>query len=111
MKLLVRSAQILDPGSRWNGKVCDLLIEDGLIRSIHLSSKNSVALKTKGTEVYDAKGQYLSPGWFDMRVNFNDPGYEHKEDIFTGCEAAAEGGFTGVACLPSTNPPVHNKGQ
>ena len=44
-----------------------------------------------------------------MRANFFDPGYEQKEDIFTGCEAAKAGGFTGVALLPNTNPPIQSK--
>jgi dihydroorotase len=110
MKLQIRSAKVIDPYSPHNGKVCDLLLDDGVVRSVNLSGKKS-GETPKGAKVYEAAGQFISPGWFDMRVNFSDPGFEHKEDILSGCEAAAQGGFTGVATLPSTNPPVQSKGQ
>ncbi|MEO1022708.1 MAG: dihydroorotase [Bacteroidota bacterium] len=57
----------------------------------------------------DAKGCYVSPGWMDMHVHLREPGYEHKETIKTGCEAAAFGGFTAVACMPNTNPATHTR--
>ncbi|MCL4161252.1 UNVERIFIED_CONTAM: hypothetical protein GTU68_031419, partial [Idotea baltica] len=51
----------------------------------------------------------VSMGWFDMRANFNDPGYEHKEELNSGLKAAAVGGFTSVALLPNTNPCIETK--
>jgi dihydroorotase len=45
----------------------------------------------------------------DMHVHLREPGYEHKETIETGCRAAAFGGFTEVACMPNTNPPIHTR--
>lgn len=60
-------------------------------------------------EVHDGSGSYLSPGWMDMHVHLREPGYEHKETIETGCRAAAFGGFTEVACMPNTNPPIHTR--
>ena len=62
-----------------------------------------------GEESHDADGAYLSAGWMDMHVHLREPGYEHKETIQTGCEAAAFGGFTEVACMPNTNPPIHTR--
>lgn len=58
---------------------------------------------------HDFDGAYLSPGWMDMHVHLREPGYEHKETIETGCRAAAFGGFTEVACMPNTNPPIHTR--
>jgi dihydroorotase len=55
------------------------------------------------------KGAYVSPGWMDMHVHLREPGFEHKETIETGCAAAAFGGFTAVACMPNTNPPIHTR--
>ena len=46
------------------------------------------------------------PGLFDMHVHFRDPGLTYKEDIITGANAAKAGGFTGVACMPNTKPPI-----
>jgi len=48
------------------------------------------------------------PSLFDMHVHFRDPGFTHKEDILTGANSALAGGFTGVACMPNTNPPIDN---
>ena len=41
-----------------------------------------------------------------MHVHFREPGQEHKETIETGARAAAFGGFTAVACMPNTEPPI-----
>jgi len=60
-------------------------------------------------ESHDATGAYLSGGWMDMHVHLREPGYEHKETIKSGCASAAFGGFTEVACMPNTNPPIHTR--
>jgi dihydroorotase len=57
----------------------------------------------------DFGGAFVSPGWMDMHVHLREPGFEHKETIISGCKAAAFGGFTAVACMPNTNPPVHTR--
>lgn len=54
--------------------------------------------------VLDMEGKTAFPGLVDMHVHLRDPGFTHKEDVFTGCEAAAAGGVTAVACMPNTNP-------
>ena len=104
MNILIKQATIVDPNSPHNGKKQDILIEKGRITSIRKQ------IPSKGKVI---KGDHLhvSPGWFDMQVNFKDPGFEHKEDVFSGCMAAAQGGFTGVACMPGTNPPLHTKSE
>jgi dihydroorotase len=43
-----------------------------------------------------------------MHVHFRDPGNTEKEDIESGVESAANGGFTGILCMPNTKPPVDN---
>ena len=60
-------------------------------------------------EVFEAGGSYISPGWMDMHVHLREPGFEHKETIETGTRAATTGGFTSVACMPNTNPPIHTR--
>ena len=57
-----------------------------------------------GDAILDAGGKVLLPGLVDMHVHLRDPGFTHKEDILTGCEAAAAGGVTTVACMPNTKP-------
>lgn len=107
MKILIRAAVIVDPSSKHNGKEIDILIEDGIIKQI--AKPGSIKEKTNKTIEHD--GLHISPGWFDMRVNFREPGYEYKEDLISGCNAAAAGGFTGVLVMPSTHPPVHTKSE
>lgn len=82
----------------------DVRISDGTITEIgsDLNPKDNEAS-------HDADGAYLSGGWMDMHVHLREPGYEHKETIETGCRAAAFGGFTEVACMPNTNPPIHTR--
>ncbi|MEQ9308433.1 MAG: dihydroorotase [Balneolaceae bacterium] len=82
----------------------DLRIEDGIIQEIG----EGIKLKD-GEELHDFKGAYVSPGWMDMHIHLREPGYEHKETIKTGTDAAAFGGFTAVACMPNTNPATHTR--
>ncbi|MEK9831680.1 MAG: dihydroorotase [Rhodospirillaceae bacterium] len=59
-----------------------------------------------GAEIIDCAGAVLSPGLVDMRVDFCEPGNEHKEDIESGSRAAAAGGVTAVITLPDTDPAI-----
>ncbi|MBS1523184.1 MAG: dihydroorotase [Bacteroidetes bacterium] len=104
MNLLIKSATISDPGSPFNQQVVDVLIEKGHITKI-------APTITSDHEIFDAKGKYLAPGFFDLNCNIGELGLETKEDLHTGTQAAAAGGFTGVALMPNTQPPVHSKAE
>ena len=104
MKLLIRSAQVLDPKSTFNNSQVDILIDNGKI--VKIDSE----IMEVDVEVFEAQGSIVSPGWIDMRAIFYDPGEEHKEDLDTGREAAAAAGFTQTMLLPNTKPVVDNKG-
>lgn len=108
MKLRLSQVLICDPASGFNGKVCDLLIEEGIIQSIELSATGKINTP-KGYKELSLKGKMLSPGLTDLRADFSDPGFEYNETIETGSAAAIKGGFTTVAILPSTQPPRDNK--
>lgn len=98
--LLIQHGTLLDPETGETRRA-DLLIRDGAIARIADGIEPE-----DGVRVYDASGKTVSPGWFDMHVHFREPGQEHKETIQTGVRAAAFGGFTGVACMPNTDPPI-----
>ena len=101
--LLLRGGTLLDPETGATEAV-DLLIRDGTI------AERGPALAPDGdVPVYDASGAHVSPGWMDMHVHLREPGFEHKETIATGTRAAAAGGFTAVACMPNTEPPIHTR--
>jgi len=104
MNLLIKSAIIVDPNSPFNKKVADILIKNGTITDI----ANNIEADA---EVFDAKGKQVSPGFFDLNCNIGELGLETKEDLQTGTKAAAAGGFTGIALMPNTQPPVHSKAE
>lgn len=106
MNILIKSATIIDSKSPYNGKAMDVLIENGIIKSIQTKIASA-----KNVKVIEAKNLHLSAGWLDMQVSFCDPGFEHQEDLNSGINAAVAGGFTGVAIVSSTNPPIHSKGD
>ena len=103
MKVLIKKTTVVDPNSDWNGKKADVLIENGII------SKIDGSIDDQEAEIIDFDNLHISPGWFDLHVNFREPGHEYKEDLLTGIDAAIAGGFTGVALMPSTSPPISNK--
>ncbi len=105
MNVLIKQAKIICPSSSFHNKTVDVLIENGTITEI---KKN---ISTNGVKTVEADDLMLSIGWMDMQVNLCDPGYEHKEDLESGLKAAAAGGFTGIALVSGTNPPLHNKAQ
>ena len=101
--LLLRGGTLLRPEPKIT-QSADLLIRDGMIAEIGDN------LEVDGdVPEYDASGKFISPGWMDMHVHFREPGYEHKETIATGSRAALAGGFTDVACMPNTDPPIHTR--
>jgi dihydroorotase len=104
MNLLIKSATIVDPNSPFNQQVADILIKNGTITEIAKDIKTDVT-------VFDATGKYLSPGFFDLNCNIGELGLESKENLQTGTAAAAAGGFTGIALMPNTQPPVHSKAE
>ncbi len=105
--LLIQSATILDPQSKYDGKVSDVLVINGTISEVGKGLK----APDKNTITVSAKGQYLSAGFFDLNASFGDPGLETREDISTGSAAAAAGGYTGLALMPNTQPPIHSKAE
>ncbi|MDX5319498.1 MAG: dihydroorotase, partial [Bacteroidota bacterium] len=104
-QILIKQVRIIDPQSPFHQQVCDLLVSNGTIESI----ANSIS--SNASQVIDASGYCLSPGWVDMRANFQDPGFEYKEDLRSGASAAQAGGFTAVGVLPETLPILQSKSE
>ncbi len=85
-----------------NDFIADIYIADGKIKHVADSIEMKADIEIDGT------GLAVMPSFFDMHVHFRDPGFTHKEDVITGCNAALAGGVTGVLCMPNTKPPVDN---
>ncbi len=96
-KLLIKGAKVIDPANGLDD-ILDLLIIDGRI------AKLAPNLKVEDAEIIQAVGLVCAPGLVDMHVHLRDPGQTQKEDIESGCCAAAAGGVTSIACMPNTTP-------
>ncbi|MGN0498559.1 MAG: dihydroorotase [Acutalibacteraceae bacterium] len=93
MDITIKNVRIIDPANDTD-KISDLYIAGGKIAD--LPSDDSIVL--------DGSGLVAAPGLVDMHVHLRDPGYTDKEDILTGCCAAAAGGVTSLLAMPNTNP-------
>ena len=96
--LLLRGGRVVDP-SQGIDRIDDVLVRDGLVVAIGPA-------ETGADEMIDATGLIVAPGLVDMHVHLREPGREEDETIETGTRAAVAGGFTSVACIPNTEPPV-----
>jgi len=96
-RLLIKNGRVIDPASGHDG-VADVWIEDGVIKGV------GAGLTAAGSEVIDATGLIVAPGFIDMHVHLREPGFEHAETIESGSRAAAAGGFTSICPMPNTKP-------
>jgi len=96
-------ARLIDPQINLDA-VQDIIIESGRIAHIGKFPANWQGERIK------AAGNIICPGFFDMHTHLREPGFEHKESVLSGCLAAAAGGFTGVACMPNTDPAIDTPG-
>ncbi len=97
--ILIKHGRVVDPASALDD-VRDVLIDDGVISHVgHVDSADAA-------HVIQADGMIVVPGLVDTRVELREPGFEEDETIESGLTAAVAGGFTTVACLPNTDPPL-----
>ena len=101
MTILIKNGRVIDPATKTD-EVLDVLIEDGIIVK---KEKNS---KAKADKKIDATGCFVMPGFIDMHVHLRDPGFNDKETVETGAQAAARGGYTTIFAMPNTRPVVDN---
>ena len=105
-EIILRKVTVVDPGGPHHDSTVDILVRDGVIVKVgeRVSSK-----EVKGVREVKMDGLHASPGWVDLRAHFRDPGEEWKQGITNGLDAAAAGGFTAVAVLPSTEPVIDDR--
>ncbi len=105
MKVLIKNAVIVAPGSPTHGKNSDIFIEDGIIARI------AESIELDADKVISENNLHVSIGWMDCFADFGEPGGEHRETMANGLNAAAAGGFTSVMLVPNTDPVTDNKSQ
>jgi dihydroorotase len=96
--LLIRGGRVIDPSQKLDA-VGDVLLREGRVAEVAPPG----AIKDV-SDVFDARGLVVAPGFIDLHVHLREPGQTYKESIHTGTEAAAAGGFTSVCCMPNTSP-------
>ena len=102
MSLLVKNARILDPARKLD-VLGSLLVVEGVVTAIGAEAERD-PLAVAATEIIDAGGLLLTPGFIDLHVHFREPGQTRKESIETGSRAAVAGGFTSVCAMANTRP-------
>jgi len=105
--LCIRGGRVLDP-ARGIDRAQDLWIQDGRIAGLGEDAPADVR-GSRATEVIQVQGAVICPGLVDIHVHLREPGQEEKETIETGTRAAARGGFTTIACMPNTTPPLDER--
>jgi len=98
--LLIKNGRVVDPASKRDAAL-DVLLDGEKIKEVGSTGKIPVP---EDTEVFDASGLIVAPGFIDIHVHLREPGQESSETIETGTRAAARGGFTAVCCMPNTKP-------
>jgi len=106
MKILIKNAYIVDDRSPYHRTRQALFINNGTIQQIDQAIE-----PTEDMHLIEGDDLNVSNGLFDMRVDFADPGYEYREDLNSGMNAAIAGGFTSVGLLPATAPLLSTKSQ
>ena len=99
MDILLQNCRIVDPVTDRDESGLDIEILSGVITAIGKKLKSKAKAR-------DLHGALVAPGFFDMHVHLREPGQEYKETVETGTRAAASGGFTGICCMPNTDPPI-----
>lgn len=96
--VLIKNGRVIDPSQQLD-RVTNVLLRDGRVAGYDVAEDGQDV-------VIDAAGKIVSPGLIDMHVHLREPGREEDETIKTGTAAALAGGFTSIACIPNTEPPI-----
>ncbi|MBU3143557.1 dihydroorotase family protein [Clostridium sp. CF012] len=94
MELLIKNARVIDCSQDF---ISDVYINSGIIYEIGKKLE-------KDCEVIDGEGYILAPSFVDIHSHFREPGYTYKEDLLSGSQAAARGGYTAVNLMANTKP-------
>lgn len=105
MQRLFKKLTIVDESSPYHNTTKDILVSNQTIEAIEDN------IETNNAEITTISNAFISQGWVDVFANFNDPGFEQKETLQSGANAALHGGYTTAFTLPNSNPCIDTKAQ
>lgn len=100
--LIFRGVRAIDP-SRELDSVLDVVVERGTITRVGPDAAAAL-VDAPAARVVDGAGKWLLPAFVDLHAHLREPGYEYKEDVHSGLNAAAAGGYAHVCVMPNTRP-------
>ncbi len=100
--LLIKNGRVLNPATKLDAAM-DVLIDGEGIAEVAATGTISAG-GARDTDIFDAAGLIVAPGFIDIHAHLREPGQENSETIKTGTKSAARGGFTAVCCMPNTRP-------
>src|SRR5437016_9198458 len=105
MRIRVSGGRVLDPAQGVD-EVVDVVIDDGRVAGF--------VAGTEGGDFdlhIDARNLVVAPGFVDLHTHLREPGFEDKETVASGGQAAVAGGFTTICCMPNTHPTLDTAGD
>ena len=103
MSTLIKNGHLVDVEADRDGMFDIYINDEGKVEKV--GEKGSLdGFVKENTNIIEATGKYVLPGFIDLHVHFREPGGEYKETVKTGSMAAARGGYTTVVTMPNTKP-------
>src|SRR5688500_3938859 len=100
--LVLRNVRAVDPSVSLDAEV-DIVVERGRITRLGRDAGRDPSASERA-RVIDGQGHLVLPAFVDLHAHLREPGYEYKEDIASGLDAAAAGGYAHVCAMPNTRP-------
>jgi len=97
-KTLIKNATLAD------GRICDVLIENGVIQAVASSLSDADAT------IFDASSMILMSGLVDLHTHLREPGKEDSETVLTGSRAGVKGGYVALSAMANTSPVADTAG-
>jgi dihydroorotase len=100
--LIFRQVRAIDPGIGLD-QVVDVVVENGRISRVDPGAAVNL-IATASARVVDGQGKWLVPAFVDLHAHLREPGQEYKEDVYSGLNAAAAGGYAHICTMANTKP-------
>jgi dihydroorotase len=95
---------LIKNGTLADGRICDVLIEDGLIQSV------APTLSDPDATIFDATSLIVMSGLVDLHTHLREPGKEDSETVLSGSRAGVKGGYVALSAMANTSPVADNAG-